>query len=103
MQLTKVSGPQWLGTNFENSYPYLFNSLLLVKNQAPAMIEHPGTVTQVFGATVLSTSGKGSKRRLSIRKRSSAKSPIDANLHRAGRLSASRVFGRLLRLEPGTR
>ena len=59
MLLTKVSGPQCLGPNYENSYPYLFNSLLLVKNQAPAMIEHPGIVTQVFGGTILTTSGKG--------------------------------------------
>src|SRR5260370_17122414 len=43
VQLTRVSGPQWLGENFENSYPYLFNSLLLVTKQIPAWIYHPGT------------------------------------------------------------
>ena len=64
LQLTKASGPQWLGTNFENSYPYLFNSLLLVKKQTPAMIEHPGTVTQLFGATILKTSGYRSHKEL---------------------------------------
>ncbi len=64
VQLTKVSGPQWLGSNFENSYPYLFNSLLLVKKQTPFMIEHPGTVTQLFGEAVLKMSGNGSNGKL---------------------------------------
>jgi hypothetical protein len=58
-QLTRVSGPHWLGTNFENSYTYLFNSLLLVKGQTPFMIGHPGTTTQLFGATVLRVSVSG--------------------------------------------
>jgi hypothetical protein len=56
LQLTKVSGPHWLGSNFENSYPYLFNSLLLVRNQTPQMVDHPGTTTQLFGAAVLRVS-----------------------------------------------
>jgi hypothetical protein len=64
LQLTNASGPQWLGTNFENSYPYLFNSLLLVKKQTPSMIEHPGIVTQLFGETILKTSGYGSHKEL---------------------------------------
>jgi len=29
LQLTEASGPQWLGSNFENNYMYLFNSLLI--------------------------------------------------------------------------
>lgn len=52
-QLTKASGPQWLGSNFENNYMYLFNSLLIAKGEPPFCIEHPGTTTQVFGAAVL--------------------------------------------------
>ena len=64
LQLTKVSGPQWLGSNFENNYVYLFNSLLIVKGEAPAHIDHPGTTTQIFGAAVLEASGHGSGARL---------------------------------------
>jgi hypothetical protein len=60
LQLTKVSGPQWLGSNFENSYIYLFNSLLIVKGEPPFHIDHPGTTTQVFGAAVLKAFGHGS-------------------------------------------
>ena len=60
LQLKKVSGPQWLGSNFENSYTYLFNSLLIVKGKPPFHIDHPGTTTQVFGAAVLAASGHGS-------------------------------------------
>jgi hypothetical protein len=60
VQLTNVSGPQWLGSNFENSYVYLFNSLLIVKGEAPAHIDHPGTTTQVFGAAVLRACGNTS-------------------------------------------
>jgi hypothetical protein len=61
LQLTKVSGPQWLGTNFENSYTYLFNSLRIVKGEPPFHIDHPGTTTQVFGAAVLRACAHGSK------------------------------------------
>jgi hypothetical protein len=64
LQLTKVSGPQWLGSNFENSYTYLFNALLIVKGDHPAHIDHPGTTTQLFGAAVLEASGKGSGEKL---------------------------------------
>jgi hypothetical protein len=59
LQLTKASGPHWLGSNFENSYPYLFNSLLLVKNKTPQMIAHPGVPTQAFGAIILRASVPG--------------------------------------------
>ena len=52
-QLTRAKGPQWLAFSFENPYNYLMNSLLLVNGRAPSSIEHPGTTTQVFGATVL--------------------------------------------------
>jgi uncharacterized membrane protein len=55
-KLTKANGPQWLPYGFENSYPYLLNSLLVVKGQSPYHIDHPGTTTQVFGAIVLRTS-----------------------------------------------
>lgn len=57
LQLTKVSGQQWLGSNFENSYTYLFNSLLIVKGEPPFHVDHLGTTTQVFGAAVLEASG----------------------------------------------
>lgn len=55
-ELTKAKGPQWLPSGFENSYTYLFNSLLLVKGEAPQHIDHPGTTTQVLGAMVLRAS-----------------------------------------------
>ncbi len=64
LQLTKVSGPAWLSSNFENNYPYLFNSLLLIKGQTPVMIGHPGTTTQIFGAAILKTSEHGSVDRI---------------------------------------
>jgi hypothetical protein len=59
-QLTKVSGPTWLSNNFENNYPYLFNSLRLIKGAMPTWIDHPGTTTQIFGAGVLRMSATGS-------------------------------------------
>jgi hypothetical protein len=55
LNLTRANGPQWLPSGFENSYPYLLNSLLVVKGQPPNHIDHPGTTTQVFGAIVLRT------------------------------------------------
>src|SRR5215468_10918333 len=59
LQLTKAIGPQWLGTNFENSYAYLFNSLLLTQGLTPYHTDHPGTTTQLFGAVSLLLSGSG--------------------------------------------
>jgi hypothetical protein len=59
-QLTKVSGPTWLSNNFENNYPYLFNSLLLIKGHPASWIDHPGTTTQIFGAAILRFSEAGS-------------------------------------------
>jgi hypothetical protein len=53
LQLTKSAGPQWLGSNSENSYSYLLNSLLILKGQPPAHTDHPGTTTQLFGAACL--------------------------------------------------
>lgn len=60
LQLTKASGPQWLGSNFENSYMYLFNSLLVAKGEPPYQFQHPGTTTELFGAVCLRFSGQGS-------------------------------------------
>jgi hypothetical protein len=60
---TKGQGPQWLGRNFENSYPYLLNSLAIVKGNSPVWVDHPGTTTQIFGAAVLRTSAVGSPRK----------------------------------------
>jgi hypothetical protein len=59
---TKGQGPQWLGRNFENSYPYLLNSLAIVEGKSPFWVDHPGTTTQIFGAAVLRTSALGSSR-----------------------------------------
>jgi hypothetical protein len=53
LQLTKASGPQWLGSNFENSYMYLFNSMLVANGQPAYQCQHPGTTTELFGATCL--------------------------------------------------
>ncbi len=61
VQLTKASGPQWLGSNFENSYMYLFNSLVLAIGKPPAQFEHPGTTTELFGAACLRLSQSGSR------------------------------------------
>ncbi len=55
--LTDADGPQWLGTNFENSYPYLFNALSLTQHRTPYYTDHPGTTTQMFGALCLWLSG----------------------------------------------
>jgi len=59
-QLTRTSGPEWLGANFENSYVYLLNSLLIAQGKAPSHVDHPGTTTQLFGALCLLLSGHGS-------------------------------------------
>jgi hypothetical protein len=64
LQLTRVSGPTWLASNFENNYPYLFNSLLLIKGQPVYWVDHPGTTTQLFGAAVLRVSEHGSGDRI---------------------------------------
>jgi hypothetical protein len=60
---TKGQGPQWLGRNFENSYPYLLNSLAIVKGKPAWWVDHPGTTTQIFGAVVLRASAVGSPTR----------------------------------------
>jgi hypothetical protein len=57
LQLSKASGPQWLGLKFENSYVYLFNSLLVVNGESPAYTDHPGVTTELFGAACLRLSG----------------------------------------------
>jgi hypothetical protein len=64
LHLTKASGPQWLGTNFENSYMYLFNSLLVAKGEPAYQFQHPGTTTELFGALCLKVSGQGSEETL---------------------------------------
>jgi hypothetical protein len=64
LQLTKSAGPQWLGSNSENSYAYLLNSLLILKGQPPAHTDHPGTTTQLFGAACLRLSSFQTRRRL---------------------------------------
>jgi hypothetical protein len=60
LQLTKASGPQWLGSNFENNYMYLFNSLLIADGKPAYQFQHPGTTTELFGALCLQLSGRGS-------------------------------------------
>lgn len=64
--LTKAKGPQWLPFTFENPYNYLFNSLLLLKGQAPYSIDHPGTTTQVFGAIILRATSLASSDKLIV-------------------------------------
>ena len=63
-QLKRANGPQWLPASFENPYAYLFNSLLILKGEAPAWIDHPGTTTQVFGALILRASSRKSTEQL---------------------------------------
>ena len=53
LQLTEASGPQWLGSNFENNYMYLFNSLLIADGKPAHQFPHPGTTTELFGALCL--------------------------------------------------
>jgi hypothetical protein len=55
-QLTKAKGPQWLPYTFEYSYFYLLNSVLLLEGKEPMSVQHPGTTTMAFGATILRTS-----------------------------------------------
>lgn len=64
LQLTKASGPQWLGSNFENSYAYLFNSLLIADGKPAYQFQHPGTTTELFGAACLRSSGQSSREAL---------------------------------------
>jgi hypothetical protein len=64
LQLSKASGPQWLGLKFENSYTYLFNSLLIVNGESPAYTDHPGVTTELFGAACLRLSGHGPEKSL---------------------------------------
>src|SRR5271165_5917786 len=64
LQLTKSAGPQWLGSNSDPCYPYLFNSLLLLDGQPPAYTDHPGTTTELFGAACLRSCSLQSKDKL---------------------------------------
>jgi hypothetical protein len=64
LQVTKASGPQWLGSNFENPYMYLFNSLLVANGKPAYQYQHPGATTELFGALCLKLSGRGSGERL---------------------------------------
>ena len=47
-------GPFW--ANADPSYPYLFNSLLILSGSAPRLVEHPGTPVEVAGAVVVGLS-----------------------------------------------
>src|SRR5262249_40021043 len=64
LQCRKAAGPQWTNNNFENSYPYLFNSLLILQGHPPVHIDHPGTTTQVFGALCLRVFERGSNQQI---------------------------------------
>src|SRR6476646_430590 len=48
-----LSGPFYLGTNYDPDYAYLFNALNLAVFHPPRHIDHPGTPVQVVGALVL--------------------------------------------------
>jgi hypothetical protein len=56
LQLTKVRGPEWLGSNFDPSYMYLLNSLQIATGKAPSQFQHPGITTEIFGAACLKLS-----------------------------------------------
>jgi hypothetical protein len=64
LQLTKSAGPQWLGSNSDPCYPYLLNSLLILKGEPPFHTDHPGTTTQLFGAACLRLSSSKTRERL---------------------------------------
>jgi hypothetical protein len=51
--LRDASGPYWLSTNLDPTYPYLFNSLNVANLRAPAHTDHPGTPVQLAGAAVI--------------------------------------------------
>jgi hypothetical protein len=82
LQWTKAAGPQWTNNNFENSYPYLFNSLLILQGRPPVHIDHPGTTTQVFGALCLRVSERGSNEKIVDRALSQPEKAI-RTIHRA--------------------
>ena len=48
-----LSGPFYLGTNYDPDYAYLFNSLNLAIFRAPEHTDHPGTPVQLVGALIL--------------------------------------------------
>jgi hypothetical protein len=48
-----LTGPFYLGTNYDPDYAYLFNSLNLAVFHPPRHIDHPGTPVQLVGALVL--------------------------------------------------
>jgi hypothetical protein len=48
-----LSGPFYLGTNYDPDYAYLFNSLNLAIFRAPQHTDHPGTPVQLVGALIL--------------------------------------------------
>src|SRR6516162_3161170 len=64
LQLTKSAGPQWLGSNSDPCYPYLLNSLLILKGEPPFHTDHPGTTTQLLGAACLRLSSFQTRERL---------------------------------------
>lgn len=48
-----TAGPFWLGLNNDPAYLYLMNSLYLADGKVPTFIQHPGTIVQMMGASVL--------------------------------------------------
>ncbi|MBT5014024.1 MAG: hypothetical protein HOL37_00080 [Rhodospirillaceae bacterium] len=53
--LSHHAGPQWLWSNLDPDYWYLFDSLNMVNLQWPQHIAHPGTTTQWIGAIIIKT------------------------------------------------
>lgn len=53
MTLKEAKGPNWLGSNTDPDYAYLFNSLSIIQGYPVAHIDHPGTPVQTSGALVI--------------------------------------------------
>ena len=46
-------GPSWLAYNFDPTYAYLLNSLIILKGYRPYLIHHPGVPLQALGSVVM--------------------------------------------------
>jgi hypothetical protein len=53
LALRDLRGPYYLASNSDPDYPYLFNSLSILHQQAPILMEHPGTPVQLLGALAI--------------------------------------------------
>src|SRR5688572_28745365 len=53
LALRDLRGPYHLASHSDPDYPYLFNSLSILHQQAPIISEHPGTPVQMLGALAI--------------------------------------------------